>query len=89
MLFRSVKEVVNIKKLVKLTDKDNKVTVSSYDLKEDWTLKADVKDKNSVEKLKDLDTDLYDIYFVDKDGNKVNVYQKSTLRKKWPKRRKI
>ncbi|MFT4445672.1 S8 family serine peptidase [Parvimonas sp. G1967] len=68
-----VKEVVNIKKLVTLTDKDNKVTVSGYGLQEDWTLKAEVKDKNSVEKLKDSDADLYDIYFVDKDGNKVDV----------------
>ena len=68
-----VKEIVNIKKLVTLTDKDKKVTVSSYDLKEDWTLVADVKDKNSVDKLKDSEADLYDIYFLDKNGKRVDV----------------
>ena len=68
-----VKEIVNINKLVTLTDKNKKVTVSSFDLKEDWTLVAEVKDKNSVEKLKDSEADLYDIYFLDKNGQKIKL----------------
>ena len=68
-----VREIVKIKKAVKLTDKTKKVSVSGYHVSEDWTLKAELKDKNKVEKLKDLDVDLYDIYFVDKMGKKVTV----------------
>ena len=68
-----VKEIVNIKKMVTLTDKNKKVTVSSFDLKDDWTLVADVKDKNSVEKLKGSEADLYDIYFLDKNNTKIKL----------------